>query len=35
MINDDREGNYVFEYKEYDVTCPHCHQMFYVSEGYN
>lgn len=29
------EGDYVFEYKEYDVICPHCHQSFYVSEGYN
>ena len=32
---DDFEGNYVFEYPEYDVICPRCHQMFYVSEGYN
>ena len=32
---DDFEGDYVFEYPEYDVTCPHCHQLFYVSEGYN
>ena len=32
---DDFEGNYVFEYKEYDVICHRCHQMFYVSEGYN
>jgi Zn finger protein HypA/HybF involved in hydrogenase expression len=32
---DDFEGDYVFEYPEYDVICPHCHQLFYVSEGYN
>lgn len=32
---DDFEGDYVFEYPEYDVICPYCHQMFYVSEGYN